>query len=250
MRIIVVQPVEEPKNPCNPSPCGANAVCKEQNGAGSCSCLPEYLGDPYTGCRPECVMNSDCPRDRACVNNKCKDPCPGTCGLNAECRVVNHAPSCTCLPGYTGDPLNSCRLPPPSKTVYTNFKLKSILLFSNFLVLEQPKGNPCVPSPCGPYSNCRVVNDHAVCSCQTNYIGTPPSCRPECTVSSECPQNKACINNKCQDPCPGTCGINARCQIVNHNPICSCPENYVGDPFVRCILEESKQLYFFFSCIL
>ncbi|RZC36332.1 hypothetical protein BDFB_000146 [Asbolus verrucosus] len=45
-------------------------------------------------------------------------------------------------------------------------------------------------------------------------------------VSADCPQNRACINSKCQDPCPGTCGINARCQIVNHNPICSCPANY------------------------
>lgn len=100
--------------------------------------------------------------------------------------------------------------------------------------------NPCVPSPCGPYSNCRVVNDHAVCSCEANYIGTPPACKPECIVSTECAQNKACINNKCRDPCPGTCGINAKCQTINHNPICSCPSNYVGDPFVRCILEDSK----------
>jgi hypothetical protein len=45
------------------------------------------------------------------------DPCPGTCGLNAECRVVNHAPSCSCLPGYTGNPLNSCNLLPPSKNI-------------------------------------------------------------------------------------------------------------------------------------
>lgn len=117
----------------------------------------------------------------------------------------------------------------------------SFQTFNYFLFLvEEPKGNPCVPSPCGPYSQCRVVNDHAVCSCQPNYIGHPPACKPECTVSSECPQNRACINNKCQDPCPGTCGINARCQVVNHNPICSCPQNYVGDPFVRCIIEESK----------
>lgn len=114
--ISVVAPVEEDRNPCNPSPCGANAECRERQGAGSCACLPEYFGDPYTGCRPECVTNSDCTRDKACVNNKCKDPCPGTCGINAECSVPNHAPSCSCLPGYTGNPFTSCHLPPPSKT--------------------------------------------------------------------------------------------------------------------------------------
>lgn len=104
--------LDEPKTPCTPSPCGANALCKERNGAGSCSCIPEYHGDPYVECRPECVMNSECLRNRACINNKCIDPCPGTCGINAECRVVNHSPTCTCIPGYTGNPLNACREPP------------------------------------------------------------------------------------------------------------------------------------------
>lgn len=118
MIILVVQPVEEPHDPCNPSPCGSNAICKERNGAGACTCLPEYFGDPYTVCRPECVTNSDCPRDKACVNNKCKDPCPGICGINAECIVSNHAPSCSCLPGYTGNPLSSCRAPVPRKLFY------------------------------------------------------------------------------------------------------------------------------------
>lgn len=81
-------PLRDEVNPCSPSPCGANAVCKERNGAGSCLCLPEYFGDPYTGCRPECVQNSECDRSKACINNKCKDPCPGVCGINAsKCRV-------------------------------------------------------------------------------------------------------------------------------------------------------------------
>jgi hypothetical protein len=104
----VVSPVEAPRDPCNPSPCGANAICKERNGAGACVCMREFFGDPYTGCRPECVLNTDCSRDKACVNNKCKNPCIGTCGINAECRVINHAPSCSCYPGYIGDPLNAC----------------------------------------------------------------------------------------------------------------------------------------------
>lgn len=109
---------EEIPTPCTPSPCGINAVCKERNGAGSCSCIPEYSGNPYVECRPECVLNTDCPRNRACVNNKCVDPCPGTCGLNAECRVVNHSPTCTCLPGYIGNALSACNLPPPSKIIF------------------------------------------------------------------------------------------------------------------------------------
>lgn len=94
--------------------------------------------------------------------------------------------------------------------------------------------NPCQPSPCGANSQCREVNTQAVCSCLPNYIGTPPACRPECLSSSECPSDKACINQKCKDPCPGTCGINAKCRVNNHSPICSCKKGYVGDPFTRC----------------
>lgn len=127
---IIAPPIrDERQDPCNPSPCGSNAVCKERNGAGSCTCMPEYFGDPYSGCRPECVTNSDCPRNKACVNKKCKDPCPGVCGINAECYVVNHSPSCSCISGFTGDPLSACHEPiPPSKLpcVYITKNLLSL----------------------------------------------------------------------------------------------------------------------------
>lgn len=232
-----MEPIEEERDPCNPSPCGANAICKERNGAGSCICLPEYQGDPYTGCRPECVLNTDCPRDRACVNNKCRDPCPGTCGLNAECHVSNHAPSCSCLSGYIGNPLVSCHQPPQSKN-----NSHPVQFYKPVFIVQAEPQNPCQPSPCGPFSICREVNGHAVCSCQQNYIGNPPGCRPECTISADCFQDKACIGQKCKDPCPGTCGLNAKCQVVNHNPICSCPPGYTGDPFLRCLVEESKHV--------
>lgn len=102
--------------------------------------------------------------------------------------------------------------------------------------------NPCHPSPCGPNSQCREVNQQAVCSCLPNYIGSPPGCRPECTVSSECAQNKACVNQKCSDPCPGTCGLNADCQVINHSPICSCRSKFTGDPFTRCVPIPRKTL--------
>jgi len=94
--------------------------------------------------------------------------------------------------------------------------------------------DPCQPSPCGPNSQCRAVNDQAVCSCLAGYIGAPPQCRPECVVSSECPLDRACINQKCADPCPNTCGIRAQCTVRNHNPICACPSGLTGDPFLQC----------------
>lgn len=100
----------EIRNPCSPSPCGINAICREFNGAGSCSCPTDYIGDPYEACRPECLQNSDCLPHLACANSKCKDPCPGTCGANAQCEVINHLPSCTCNAGFNGDAFRNCVL--------------------------------------------------------------------------------------------------------------------------------------------
>lgn len=94
-----------------------------------------------------------------------------------------------------------------------------------------------------------------MCSCLPGYIGSSPNCRPECVVSSECSQNRACINMKCADPCISACGQNARCQVVNHNPICSCSPGYTGDPFIRCVSQrkcmcnECTQSFYMPDCV-
>ena len=112
---VSVPPRVEIVDPCNPSPCGSNAVCNNRQRAAACQCIPEYFGDPYVACRPECVVNSDCPSNKACQRNKCIDPCPGTCGINAQCQVRSHIPTCTCIEGYIGDPFTECRLKPLGK---------------------------------------------------------------------------------------------------------------------------------------
>lgn len=108
-------------------------------------------------------------------------------------------------------------------------------------VQDIPNEMPCSPSPCGLNSRCREIDNHAVCSCLPDMIGAPPNCRPECLVSSECPLDKSCINQKCKNPCENVCGLNARCLVVNHNPICSCELGFIGDPFIRCIKEEQRK---------
>lgn len=112
-----------------------------------------------------------------------------------------------------------------------------VLLYT-LLFLERPivyeEENPCIPSPCGPNSICRVQSSRAVCSCATNYIGRPPSCRPECVVNSDCPMSLSCINEKCKNPCQGSCGPNAECKVVSHSPMCYCLNGYTGDPFSNC----------------
>lgn len=126
--------IVENVSPCTPSPCGANAVCKEQANVGSCTCLPDYLGNPYEGCRPECTISSDCPSNLACIRSKCQNPCPGTCGQNADCYVANHLPQCVCLTGFSGDPYRLCSLVPASGNQIYNILLSSQSSYPNLRV--------------------------------------------------------------------------------------------------------------------
>lgn len=113
------------------------------------------------------------------------------------------------------------------------------MIFKNLnLERKDPEIDLCSQSPCGPYSQCHVVNKHIKCSCMPNCIGSPPYCRLECITDADCPLNKACDRNKCFDPCIGSCASNALCRVVNHSPICTCPAHYTGDPFVHCEIES------------
>lgn len=210
-------------NPCQPSPCGPNSECRQSGDSPSCSCREGFIGSP-PNCRPECVSNSECSSHLACIAGKCKDPCPGICGQNAECHVISHTPNCICITGFIGDPFTSCTTPPTA--------------------VEEIR-TPCQPSPCGANAQCREQNGAGACICLPEYIGNPyEGCRPECVLNTDCPSNKACINNKCKDPCPGTCGQNANCQVINHLPSCTCIVGYTGDPFRYCNLIPPKRTYF------
>lgn len=118
------------------------------------------------------------------------------------------------------------------------------LICSIFLALKEYV-SPCQPSPCGPNSKCREFNSQPACSCLPDYVGNPPLCRPECTQSSECAFDKSCVNMKCVDPCPGTCGTNANCRVHNHSPLCTCRSGYTGDPFYVCRPIPRKNIRYF-----
>lgn len=120
-----------------------------------------------------------------------------------------------------------------TKYIYTKKNIERPV----YIEPERPK---CVPNPCGPYSQCREIGTTAVCSCLPDYIGRAPNCRPECTSNQECPANLACINERCKDPCPGSCGNSAYCSVVMHSPVCSCDNGFTGDPFSGCYPVPSK----------
>lgn len=181
--------------------------------------MPNFFGSPPY-CRPECSSNSECPTNKACINQKCNDPCISACGQNANCKVISHSPLCFCDVGYEGDAFSNCRPVPQRIPEYSS---------------------PCEPSPCGANAICKERNSAGSCICLPDYIGNPyEGCRPECTVNTDCTPNKSCIRNKCQDPCPGTCAPQATCVTVNHLPVCTCSPGFTGDPYSRCNILKGK----------
>ena len=179
-----------------------------------CSYLQKMTGAP-PNCKPECLVSTDCSQNTACIQQECRDPCPGLCGNNSECRVTNHNPICTYKRGYQGDPVSSCTKIP--------------ITFEPVIAAD-----PCNPTPCGQNSQCKDSGGVAACSCLPGYVGVPPNCRPECIIHSECPNDMACVGQKCRDSCPGACGTHAECSVIKHNAVCRCQQGYEGDPFSGC----------------
>ena len=220
------------EDPCQPNPCGPNSNPPRNLGTTChCTCLPEMIGSP-PNCRPECVVNSECPQDKACINRKCLDPCPGLCGVNAYCSVRNHVPLCICNQGYIGDPFSSCYRPTSKISCRSNY----CSLPTDFLATTpRPEIDPCRPSPCGINAECSNRNGVGYCTCYPGLQGDPYiECKPECSINPDCPTTLACVRNKCVDPCPGVCGVRASCRVQSHSPQCTCDPGYIGDPFSAC----------------
>merc|ERR1712115_273131 len=104
-------------NLCQPNPCGQDAECNvgsdiTRKARPVCTCPRGYTGNALVACtRGECFSDDESPGHLACFDYQCKDPCLGpdtSCGDNAQCRVKDHGPICSCPSGYQGDPLSGC----------------------------------------------------------------------------------------------------------------------------------------------
>lgn len=255
---------------CTLTPCGTNANCHETlGGRPVCSCPAGYSGNPQTYCRrSECLDHTECSPHLACRNGNCIDPCIGTCGSNANCEVRNHVPVCSCPRGYKGDPFSYCTRAEPEDPCQpspcgTNTKCEVRGGTPTCSCLPSYVGNPlsgcrhecesdyecggqeyckdfkCAPacSQCGTSAQCsRVQNHRAICECPKGYYGSPyTECRAECYGDRDCPPGRpACFYGICKNPCDGACGVGADCNLRGLTPICSCPRDMTGDPFVSC----------------
>ncbi|XP_008211018.3 neurogenic locus notch homolog protein 2 isoform X1 [Nasonia vitripennis] len=210
------------ESPCA-TQCAENAECDVANHRAVCNCPKNWLGNPLISCRPECTHHSDCPAGKpACHYQKCVDPCDGVCGTHANCELRDVTPVCSCPKDRTGDPFTFCR-------PFTDEDL-------------------CTPNPCGLGAECRPGHDNTgkkrpVCTCPTGYIGNAlVSCqRGECLSDAECPDNRACINYSCQNPCTGReCGVNASCSPRRHIAVCTCNDGFRGDALFACNPIDSR----------
>lgn len=85
-----------------------------------------------------------------------------------------------------------------------------------------------------PYVECRFECETGIYMNQSFKIPNILGFKIFNHIDNDCDIRKACIQNKCQDPCIGTCGINALCNVERHVPVCSCPDGWIGNAFVRC----------------
>lgn len=104
-------------NPCLDNPCARNAECTVNNHKSTCICPSGLIGNPFINCyqesvqiTPECTSDYQCSNTEACINQRCENPCAenNPCFGNAECRVSNHRPLCSCPQGWGGDPKVQC----------------------------------------------------------------------------------------------------------------------------------------------
>ena len=80
-----------------------------------------------------CSSDSECSQSQACQSRSCRNPCisDNPCSQTAICSPKNHRATCTCPPGFEGDPYRQCS---KSKKLYLLLikliKLLDILLIS------------------------------------------------------------------------------------------------------------------------
>jgi hypothetical protein len=234
-------------NPCDyATECGNGALCKVLDHKTVCTCPSNTIGDPKVECkRYECNDDHQCSSENQCIDYKCVNPCalPSVCGQNAHCDAINHARSCSCLPGFTGNPvlgciqIHSCRFDkqcPSGAKCHNN--ICSITCSSNrdCLSSELCIQNICQPS-CKSNSTC---GDQMFCF--NNVCVREPKCLSDddCEVDENCAEDST-GRNICKKVCDARfiCGRNSECAASKHIAECQCKQGYFFDG-TRCTLME------------
>ncbi len=226
----------------------------------------------------ECLINEECPLDKACRDKECVNPCDFKhCGPRAICSVEFHIAVCTCPTELQGNPEKACvevgcrsnnecdtdqectYYPPGS---YTKKECRPV----------------CGPDSCHPQARCEGRNHQRLCTCNPPLQGdgvvvcaerkTIPTVRrilsnflnfvsvaviaeePECRIDPDCPPRLACIKEICQDPCrfnnPCTgaqkCVVRSDSFSPSRSVSCVCPEGTLAGYGGSC--DKGRQVKF------
>ena len=161
---------------------------------------------------PQCSTNSDCRTSEICHTGSCINACLiFKCGANAICSTTVHDIACTCRPGFTGNGRDGC------------IQRKYLHSTTEPVSWKKMHGKLNTIFPC--------------------YLVAPTVVEPitpGCTTNSDCPDYTACRNTQCMNPCAvdEPCAPTANCKVINHQPVCTCPDGYIGSPTTECRLRK------------
>lgn len=81
-----------------------------------------------------------------------------------------------------------------------------------------------------------------ICFPGVGYVSTVPIEDPGCRSDDNCPDNQSCRNRQCVSPCAvaNPCANNAICTVAGHQPKCTCPEDFTGNPNINCYQGKPK----------
>lgn len=157
----------------------------------------------YQPSQPECRVDSDCPPQKACLDQVCQNPCStrNPCRNDLVCSVAETSSgkktvACSCPAGFILAEAGACR---PGTSTFLNL----------------------------------------CCWVAPRDLSTPPSvpviASSECTTDNDCEDSEVCELGSCQDACHvRQCGSKAICSAEYHSRTCRCPPKHVGDPTVAC----------------
>ena len=85
-----------------------------------------------------------------------------------------------------------------------------------------------------------VKQNHSIMTISVIDLVQPPDVIVGCRTDRDCPDFTACENRKCINPCAqrDPCARNAYCKVIMHQPVCTCPDGYIGDPRTSCELRK------------
>ena len=225
--------------------CGLNALCHPVLHHARCSCPQCHSGDPRISCIPDpkcqattpvplelkCKTNAQCPSSLSCHRGECRDPClmsSPTCEPNKKCRVRNHRAECVCKFGFSLSATGELSCAPQQAQCKDDSECPS-----NEACIHSHCQSPCTLNHCSDNRACLVSNHRPVCVCMKN-------CHAEvsiCLKDAGCPQNLACRNYQCVDPClNATCPQDVPCFVEDHKAVCKfCPQGYSADHKYGCL---------------